>query len=868
MAGERTFLVRLIGNADGAVAAFKKLANEGEKTISQLQSVGNAIGGAFDVVQKVALVAAGAITAVAGAATAAALAAAEDEQSQRKLASQLQRTTGASDAQVKAVERFITSAMLATGVADTDLRNGFANLTRATGDATQAQRLLTLSLDISAATGKDLEAVTIAVGKASSGQVTALAKLGIPIDENTKKTKNFNSALSMLETQFGGAAAESANTFAGRLKVLQVSLGEVVESIGFALLPYFEKFVKFIQDNILPALIVFSENIGEKGIVKSAAMALNAMGDLGVSFIDTLESMSIAVLTFLKEFVDLGRTIALTVGFTAALTGNAVVALKATAASLMFKAAQEKLNGALQATPGMFDKIRNSMAQAAAVQARALPNIIGTADALERAIVKGQKDTVPAFAGVGASVKTAKEKLEDYRKAVEKVTSEVKSYTTATKAITAAKKQLDDRTKDLGKREEEVGERIFDLAKRQGDVVKRQLDIVKRKGEIDKRNNDIIKKEGELVKRNIQLGERQLNVSKRRAELAERNVDLAKAQEKFNEAVAGYGADSEQAKEAQFELAEAQRNVEQSGYRVEKSIFAIRDAEEELKNVRLASESTVEDIRKAEINLAEAKLALADAQADQLELSKEQIKSQSKLNQAISGAVKGSEVYDDLLKDLEEAQDAQIRATEALTQASDDLVDAQDAVADAAQDIIDAREDAEDAARNLLDAEEDLKDAIRAVDKAQDDIVDAKQAVIDAQDAIREAADKVTESIQEQADAYKDLENSIKKAKKAAEDAGKQFIPPNLSAVQGTTLPTFGQVDPSVIPLLPSIPAPISISEGAMATGGNGGGTTIVVNTGVGTNGIEAGRQIVQLLQQYTAVDAFAIDKLGFAPRR
>jgi hypothetical protein len=53
-----------------------------------------------------------------------------------------------------------------------------------------------------------------------------------------------------------------------------------------------------------------------------------------------------------------------------------------------------------------------------------------------------------------------------------------------------------------------------------------------------------------------------------------------------------------------------------------------------------------------------------------------------------------------------------------------------------------------------------------------------------------------------------------------------------------------------------------------MATGGNGGGTTIVVNTGVGTNGIEAGRQIVQLLQQYTAVDAFAIDKLGFAPRR
>jgi hypothetical protein len=49
---------------------------------------------------------------------------------------------------------------------------------------------------------------------------------------------------------------------------------------------------------------------------------------------------------------------------------------------------------------------------------------------------------------------------------------------------------------------------------------------------------------------------------------------------------------------------------------------------------------------------------------------------------------------------------------------------------------------------------------------------------------------------------------------------------------------------------------------------GGGGGANITINTGIGTNGVEAGRQIVQLLQQYTAVDAFAIDRLGFAPRR
>jgi hypothetical protein len=61
---------------------------------------------------------------------------------------------------------------------------------------------------------------------------------------------------------------------------------------------------------------------------------------------------------------------------------------------------------------------------------------------------------------------------------------------------------------------------------------------------------------------------------------------------------------------------------------------------------------------------------------------------------------------------------------------------------------------------------------------------------------------------------------------------------------------------------------PIPSGAPPAGQGGGGGGTQIIVNTGVGTNGIEAGRQIVQLLQQYTAVDAFAIDKLGFAPRR
>ena len=74
MAGERKFIVTILGNVDGAVTAFKKLGKEGQQTIEQIQSVGNTIGAGFDVVKKAAFIAVGAFTAVAGAATAAAAA--------------------------------------------------------------------------------------------------------------------------------------------------------------------------------------------------------------------------------------------------------------------------------------------------------------------------------------------------------------------------------------------------------------------------------------------------------------------------------------------------------------------------------------------------------------------------------------------------------------------------------------------------------------------------------------------------------------------------------------------------------------------------------------------------------------------------
>jgi hypothetical protein len=182
----------------------------------------------------------------------------------------------------------------------------------------------------------------------------------------------------------------------------------------------------------------------------SIGFAIDSMGDMGVTFVDTLEQMTIGVLEFLKQFVDIGRTIALTVSLVGALTGNVALTLKATAASLAFKAAQQGINGALERTPGLFDKLREAAAKAGAVQAAALPRIIGTADALERAakatVVKTEEDgkQEKSSGGVAKTVATAKEKLEKYTSALKSSTTAQKSFTSAQKAAIQAQKGLDE----------------------------------------------------------------------------------------------------------------------------------------------------------------------------------------------------------------------------------------------------------------------------------------------------------------------------------------------------------------------------------------------------------------------------------------
>jgi hypothetical protein len=165
----------------------------------------------------------------------AAQAAVEDQKSQGLLATALENTTGANNAQIASVEKSIKKMQLQASVADDEIRPAFAKLARATGDVEKSTGLMSLALDIAAGTGKSLDAVTTALARAvgPEGTTGALERL-VPAIKGAKDP------MAELERLFAGSAEKAANL--DPYQRMNIIFGEMQEQVGTALLPVLEKF--------------------------------------------------------------------------------------------------------------------------------------------------------------------------------------------------------------------------------------------------------------------------------------------------------------------------------------------------------------------------------------------------------------------------------------------------------------------------------------------------------------------------------------------------------------------------------------------------------------------------------------------------
>ena len=189
--------------------------------------------------------------------------AAADEAAQRTLAKTIENTTGATRKQIDAVEDWITKTSLAKGVTDDVIRPAFARLTRSTKDVEESQKLLNLALDISSATGKPLEAISNSLGKAYDGNTNALGKLGLGIDANILKSKDFDAVYTSLRGTFKGFADQEANTFEGKLRRLQIAFDEGKETVGSYILNAITPLVSLTVNKLIPAIQDIAEKLGK-----------------------------------------------------------------------------------------------------------------------------------------------------------------------------------------------------------------------------------------------------------------------------------------------------------------------------------------------------------------------------------------------------------------------------------------------------------------------------------------------------------------------------------------------------------------------------------------------------------------------------
>lgn len=278
---------------DKAIKEFKQLETVGEK--------------AQFAIKKAAVPAAAALTAVAGALGLAAKAAAEDEQQQAILANTMQNVVGATDATVAATEDMIAAMSRATGTADSELRPAFAALLVGTKNVGEATDALSLAQDIAISTGTDLATVSDALAKAYAGNMKGLQALSPEMKGLIKEGASLDTVMMTLNDNFGGAAARSAETAAGKFKILKNSLAETQESIGAALLPVLQKVLPYLQamadwaQKNPTAFLVIAGTISAVAaaiVAVNFAMALNPFGLIAVGIAAVVTGIAIAYTKF------------------------------------------------------------------------------------------------------------------------------------------------------------------------------------------------------------------------------------------------------------------------------------------------------------------------------------------------------------------------------------------------------------------------------------------------------------------------------------------------------------------------------------------------------------------------------------------
>jgi hypothetical protein len=245
---------------------------------------------------------------------------AEEEKSAKLLANTLQNLGFGMATQ--SVEAFISQMQLASGVSDSELRPAMAKLVQTLGSVSAAQDALTLAMDISAASGIDLNTVVSDLAAAQLGNTKGLRKYALGLTQLELKTMSATEIMARFNDIFGGGAAVAADTFAGKLARIKIAIDEAKESVGKGIIDALmvatgSQDIEVLQQKIID----FGTNAGE---------AIRNLGQVVKDFLPVIKTVGIAfaaLFTLGKIQAGVNGIIKILGGVTKAMKALRVVAL-------------------------------------------------------------------------------------------------------------------------------------------------------------------------------------------------------------------------------------------------------------------------------------------------------------------------------------------------------------------------------------------------------------------------------------------------------------------------------------------------------------------------------------------------------------
>jgi hypothetical protein len=155
--------------------------------------------------------------------------------------------------------------------------SAMGTLVTATGDVSQANKLMAMSADLARYKTISMEDAAKILARGTQGSAKAFKELGITLDTTIPKNEAIAKAFDQLNSKIGGQAVSYSKTFAGQMDILKERFDQVFQTIASKVLPVLSAFLGYISANGRALLIYGAIVLGVITIIKTYGMVTAAI---------------------------------------------------------------------------------------------------------------------------------------------------------------------------------------------------------------------------------------------------------------------------------------------------------------------------------------------------------------------------------------------------------------------------------------------------------------------------------------------------------------------------------------------------------------------------------------------------------------